>query len=160
MEKLSKILIIILLIIVVAGAGFVFFYVTTIGFPIQKSDIFIPTISEDNASAYKASCTELNRDLLYEVHKNHQSLIGTKVKVKGEMLQKQENFDNTTFIHLKVPDLYPNPYIVVTYSSKIPYNEGDHLEVYGEYTYPVLIGKNETQRMTVPSINGGYIEKV
>jgi|GEM_PF-4262730 hypothetical protein len=43
---------------------------------------------------------------------------------------------------------------------KIPYNEGDHLEVYGEYTYPVLIGKNETQHMTVPSINGGYIEKV
>lgn len=80
--------------------------------------------------------------------------------MKGELLQKQENFDNTTFIHLKVPNLYPNPYIVVTYSSKIPYNEGDHLKVYGEYAYPVLIGKNETQRTTVPSINGGYIEKV
>ncbi|MBP1946595.1 hypothetical protein [Methanobacterium petrolearium] len=157
MEKLSKILIIILLIIVVAGAGFVFFYVTTIGFPIQKSDVFIPTISEENASTYKASCTELN---ISQVFENPKSLIGTKVKVKGELLQKQENFDNTTFIHLKVPDLYPNPYIVVTYSSKIPYNEGDSLDIYGVYDYPVLIGKDETSRITVPSIKGAYIEKV
>ena len=153
LEKLSKILIVILLIIVVAGAGFVFFYVTTIGFPIQKSDIFIPTVSEDNASAYKASCADLN------VYANQQSLIGTKVKVKGELLEKQENFDNTTLIHLKVPDLYPNPYIIVTYSSKIPYDEGDSLEVYGVYGYPVAIG-NETPPETVPSIKGAYIEKI
>nr|WP_319374288.1 hypothetical protein [uncultured Methanobacterium sp.] len=101
MEKLSKILIIILLIIVVVGAGFVFFYVTTIGFPVQKSDVFIPTVSEDNVSAYKESCAYLNGDLLYEVHKNQQSLIGTKVKVEGELLQKQENFVGTTFSILK-----------------------------------------------------------
>jgi|GEM_PF-4708838 len=155
MERLSKILIIIL-IAVVAGAGFVFFYVTTIGFPFHKAEIFIPTVSEGNASTYKASCTELN---ISQVFENPKSLIGTKVKVKGELLQKQENFDNTTLIHLKVPDLYPNPYIVVTYSSKIPYNEGNSLEVYGVYGYPFAIG-NETPPETVPSIKGAYIEKI
>jgi hypothetical protein len=155
LERLSKILII-LLIIVVAGTGFGFFYVTTIGFPIQKADIYIPTVSEDNASAYKASCTELNISRVFE---NQQSLIGTKVKVKGELLKKRENFDNTTLLQLKIPDLYPYPYIIVTYSSKIPYNEGDHLEVYGEYGYPTAIG-NETPPKTVPSIKGAYIEKV
>ena len=137
MEKLSKILIILLITVVV---GFSLYYVTTIGFPIQKSDVFIPTISEENAPIYKASCTELN---ISQVFENPKSLIGTKVKVKGELIQKQKNFDNTTFIHLKVTDLYPNPYIVVTYSSNVPYNEGDSLEVYGEYAYPVLIGKND-----------------
>jgi len=141
---------------VVAGAGFVFFYVTTIGIPIHKADIFIPTVSEDNASAYKASCTELNISRVFE---DQQSLVGAKVKVKGELLKKRENFDGTALIQLKVPDLYPYPYIVVTYSSKIPYNEGDRLEVYGVYDYPILIG-DETPRTTVPSIKGAYIEKV
>ena len=86
LERLSKILIIIL-IAVVASVGFgVFYYVTTIGIPIQKVDIFIPTVSEDNASAYKSSCTELN---ISQVFENQQALIGTKVKVKGELLEKQ-----------------------------------------------------------------------
>jgi hypothetical protein len=156
LERLSKILIIILLIIAVAGVGFGFFYVTTVGFPIKEGDIFIPTISEDNASAYKASCSELNISRVFE---NEQSLIGTKVKVKGELLQKQENFDGNTLIHLKVPDLYPYPYVIVTYSSKISYNEDDRLEVYGVYGYPFAIG-NETPPKTVPSIKGAYIEKV
>lgn len=156
LERLSKILIIIL-IAVVASVGFgVFYYVTTIGIPIHKADIYIPTVSEDNASAYKSSCTELN---ISQVFKNQQSLIGTKVKVKGELLEKQENFNGTTLIHLKVTDLYPYPYIVVTYSSKIPYIEGDLLEVYGVYGYPFAIG-NETPPETVPSIKGGYIEKI
>jgi len=79
--------------------------------------------------------------------------------VKGELLKKRENFDGNTLIHLKVPDLYPYPYIIVTYSSKISYNEGDHLEVYGVYGYPFAIG-NETPPKTVPSIKGACIEKV
>jgi len=127
-----------------------------------SNDFYLPTVSGANISIYEASCIDLN---LSKVSENPDSLIGQKVKVKGELLKKEENPDNTTDILLKVPELSKYPYIIVRYSSEVPYNNGTELEVYGEYSRLSLIEEKyaltplKSSNGAVPSINGVYIER-
>ncbi|MBM4241046.1 MAG: hypothetical protein FJ150_05235 [Euryarchaeota archaeon] len=154
MEIKTKILV---ALVIIASVAFIsYIQIFGLSFEGKESDFYLPTVSEDNASAYKAFCTELN---IYKVLENPNSLIGQKVKVKGELLKKLENPDNTTDILLKVPELAKYPYVIVRYSDKITYKEGDKLEVYGEYSRLSLI-ENEKPAVMVPSINAVYIEKV
>ncbi|MBM4240970.1 MAG: hypothetical protein FJ150_04835 [Euryarchaeota archaeon] len=152
MEKLSKVLAVLL---ITVAAGFIG-YIVMFGFvggEVERSDICLPTVSEDNVSAYKASCSELNVSMISD------KSLGQRVKVKGEILKIRENFDNTTDIELKVPELSPNPYILVTYSTRIPYKEGDKIEVYGEYG-PSTSQEDLPKNTVVPLIKAVYIEKI
>jgi len=168
MEKLGKVLAVILIIV---GAAFV--YVLVFGSPFflggkgiinfkgKESDFYVPAVTgEDNISAYKNSCTEIN---LSQVSKNPESLIGQKVKVKGQIQEKVEyvDFDKTrTSIVLKVPGLSPDPYILVSYSGTLTFTQGDIITVYGEYYYPGRTdAPPEIANKDLPDIDAGYIEK-
>jgi len=159
MEKLSKVLAVILIIVVAAFA-----YVLMFGIPFtfegKESDFYVTTVTRDDISSYKNSCSELN---LSQVSKNPGSLIGKNVKVKGQIQKKEEyvQFKKTrTTIVLKVPELSPDPYIFVSYSTTIPFKQGDMITVYGEYIYPT---KDETSpdlaNKFLPGIKAAYIEK-
>nr|WP_319374513.1 hypothetical protein [uncultured Methanobacterium sp.] len=156
MEKATKILGILLIIVVVGVISYIMIF--GLAFEGKKSDFYIPVVSEDNVSAYKSSCPDLNTS---KVLNDPESLVGQKVKVKGSLLKKVENFDNTTDLLLNVPELsmvYQNG-ILIHYSDKIAYTEGDILEVYGEYGFLTVMGDSSSD-VAVPTIKGGYIEKI
>jgi len=158
MEKKTKILVALLIIAAVAFISYI--QIFGLSFEGKESDFYVPTVTGDNISVYKNSCTEIN---LSQVSKNPGSLIGQKVKVKGQILKKEEyaQFGKTrTHIVLKVPKLSPDPYILVSYSTTIPFKQGDMITIYGEYIYPT---KDETSpelaNKFLPSIKAAYIEK-
>ncbi|MBM4240081.1 MAG: hypothetical protein FJ150_00110 [Euryarchaeota archaeon] len=159
MEKLSKVLTALLIIVVAAFAytlifGLSFEFMASEG---KESDSYLPVVSEENISAYKASCTELN---LSKVSENPASLNGQKVKVKGQIQKKIEpvQFNKTrTYIELKVPGLQ-NP-IIVSYASTIPFNPGDTIIAYGEYSYPIRTETSELANKDLIMIKATYIEK-
>ncbi len=156
MEKATKILALILIMVLIGVISYIMMF--GLAFEGKKSDFYIPVVSGDNVSTYKSSCIDLN---ISKVLNDPESLIGQNVKVKGSLLKKVENFDNTTDFLLNVPELsivYPHG-ILVKYSDKIPYNEGDILEVYGEYGFLTVMGDSSTD-VAVPTIKGGYIEKI
>ncbi len=159
MEKLSKILAI-LLIIVVAAFAYTLIFGLSFEFPVNEGkDAYLPLVSGENISTYKASCTELN---LSKTSENLNSLNGQKVKVKGQIQKKMENveFNKTrTYIELKVPKFKTNP-ILVSYLTTIPYIEGDTIEVYGEYTYSARTETSvEMANKDLIMIKAAYIEK-
>ena len=64
---------------------------------------------------------------------------GKKVKVTGQIYRREEviDFNKTrTHIVLSVPELSPDPYILVSYTGTLPFKRGDNITVYGEYYYP------------------------
>jgi len=166
MEKLSKVLAVILIIVCAAFVHVLMFGSPFVGgegiinFKGKESDFYVPVVSGDNISAYKNSCTEIN---LSQVSKNPGSLIGQKVKVKGQIQEKVEyvDFDKTrTHIVLKVPELSPDPYILVSYSGTVPFTQGDMITVYGEYYYPGQVdAPPEIANKFLPDIKAAYIEK-
>jgi len=162
MEKLSKILAALLIIVVAAFAytlifGLSFEFLASEG---KESDSYLPVVSGENISAYKASCTELN---LSKASENPTSLNGQKIKVKGQIQKKIEHVQfnkKRTYIELKVPELSPDPYILVSYSTTIPFKQGDIITVYGEYFYPAKTETSpELANKFLPGIKAAYIEK-
>ncbi len=122
-------------------------------FGLMDNMAYIPTVSGEHISAYKASCTEidLNKDV-----EDLNPFIGQKVKVKGKMIDSVDGTSDRIYLTLKVDNLTYYPYVDVSYSSKIPFNKGDELEVYGEYDSYEIIDNNTV----IPFIKGAYIEKV
>ena len=118
----------------------------------DQSDFYLPTISGENISAYKASCTEMSMN---KPSGDLEKLQGQKIKIKGQLYGIMQNMDNGTNIQIKTSDLSLYPYIAVSYSSKIPYGLGDNLEIYGELLGMVHIDNDE-----VPLIKAAYIEKI
>lgn len=157
MEKREKILIPLLIIII----GFIC-YVSIFGltFEGKESDFYALAVIGDNVSAYKNSCVELN---LTKVAGDPEALIGQKVKVTGQLYNKEEyiDFDKTrTNIVLKVPELLSSPYILASYTGTLPFKKGDNITIYGEYIYPAadttLQGMED---VGFPLIKARYIEK-
>ncbi len=126
----------------------------------KEGDIYLSVVSGENISTYKNSCNELN---ISQVSKDPFSLVGQKVKVNGQ-IQKKEEFEQfgkiRTSIVLKVPELSPNPYILVSYATTTPFKQDDMITAYGEYYYPA---KDETvpelKNKDLPVIRTVYIEK-
>ncbi|MBI5681454.1 MAG: hypothetical protein HZC47_11225 [Methanobacterium sp.] len=150
-----------LLIVVIATSAYVLMFGFPFGFEGKESDFYLPTVKGNNISTYKNSCNELN---MSQVSKDPFSLVGQKVKVAGTIQKKEETiqFNKTrTSIVLNVPELSPNPYILVTYSTTMPFKQGNIITVYGEYYYPA---KDETMpeiaNKELPAIKAAYIEKV
>jgi hypothetical protein len=118
----------------------------------DQSGFYLPTISGENISQYKASCTEINLNMpIYDL----EQFKGHKVKIKGELIGVMQNMENSTNIQIKPNDLSLYPYIIVSYSTKIPYSLGDELEVYGE-----LDSSANFENKDVPFIKAAYIEKL
>ncbi len=118
----------------------------------DQSDFYLPTVTGENISAYKSSCTELDLNKLVN---NSGSLEGQKIKFKGELCGIFENNQNSANMQIKIHGLSLYPYILVSYSTKINYSIGDQLEIYGEYN-----GDGTYETETVPFIKAAYIEKV
>jgi hypothetical protein len=135
-------------------------YIQSFGFEGKEIDFYVPAVTGDNISSYKISCSELN---LSQVSKDPSSLIGKKVKVTGQIYEKEEivDFDKTrTSLVLKVPNLSPDPYILVTYTGKLPFKQDNNITVYGEYHYPAQDKTlPEIADKLLPTIHAGYIEK-
>jgi len=116
---------------VIIGAVVFISYMSLAGlsFENKESDFFyVPVVTGDNISAYKNSCAELN---LSQVSKDPFSLVGKKVKLTGQIYKKEyTDFEEArTFMVIKVPDFSPEYYILVFYSSNIPFKEGDMITV-------------------------------
>ncbi|MBM4241047.1 MAG: hypothetical protein FJ150_05240 [Euryarchaeota archaeon] len=158
MEKKTKILVALLIIAAVAFISYI--QIFGLSFEGKESDFYVPTVTGDNISEYKKTCSELN---LSQVSKDFKSFNGQKVKVKGQIQKKEEyvQFDKKrTTIVLKVPELSPDPYILVSYSSTIPFKEGDIITVYGVYEFPVgTQASQELANKNLPAIKAAYIEK-
>ena len=118
----------------------------------DQSEFYLPTVTGENISSYKASCkeTDLNKSL-----KELESLKGQKIKFKGELYNIMQNTEGSTNIQVKIPNLSQYPYVIVSYSSKIPYSLGDKLLVYGEYNDFV-----DYENESAPFIKAAYIEKI
>lgn len=131
-----------------------------IGFKGKESDFYVPAVKGENVSKYKNSCNELN---LSQISKDPKALIGKKVKVTGQIYNKEEFEDylkTRTNIILKVPELSPYPYILVTYTGTLPFKQGDNITVYGKYYYPAMDATVlEIKNKPLPNILAGYIEK-
>lgn len=157
MDKL-RILLAVILIIVVAFLSYVLIF--GLSFEGKESDFYVPTVIGDNISTYKNSCSELNLSTSFD----YNALNGKKVKVKGQIYKKMEfvQFDKTrTDITLKVPQLSPEPYMVITYTGTIPYNINDTIKVYGVWFYPICIDSPpELANIGLAGIKAGYIEKI
>lgn len=155
MEKATKILTILLIIVILGVISYIMVF--GLAFEGKKSDFYSQVVAAENVSTYKSSCDDLN---ISKVLADPDSLIGQKVKVRGSLLKKDEHFDNSTDFLLSVPELsVVYDYILVTYPEKVTFNEGDVLEVYGEYGYPTVIG-NSSKDVAIPTIKGAYLEKV
>jgi hypothetical protein len=118
----------------------------------DQSEFYLPTVTGENISSYKVSCKETDLD---KSSKELESVKGQKIKVKGELYNIMQNIEGSTNIHVKIPNLSQYPYVIVSYSSKIPYSLGDKLEIYGEYNDFV-----DYENESVPFIKASYIEKV
>ena len=157
MDKLRILLAVILIIVV---ALFVYVLIFGLSFEGQESDFYLPAITGDNISTYKNSCSELNLSTSFD----YNALNGKKVKVKGQIYEKMEfvQFDKTrTDITLKVPEISPVPYMVITYTGTIPYNINDTIKVYGEWFYPICTDSPpELANIGLAGIKAGYIEKI
>lgn len=113
---------------------------------------YVPAVSGEDVSAYKSSCSEIDLN----VPENElEALSWQRVKVKGELLDSFDGTSSRTYFYLKVANLTYYPYVDVSYSGKIPFKEGDELEVYGEYS-----GLSVYDNFTVPFIRAAYIEKI
>lgn len=121
-------------------------------FGLLDNTAYIPPVSGENVSAYKSSCSEIDLNIPEE---DLEVLSWQKVKVKGELLDSFEGTSDRTYFYLKVANLTYYPYVDVSYSGKIPFKEGDELEVYGEYS-----GLSVYDNVTVPFIRAAYIEKI
>jgi len=121
-------------------------------FGLMVNSAYIPAVSGENISVYKSTCTEIN---LNRPEEELESLPWQKVKVKGTLIESADGTSDRTYLSLKVNNLTYYPYVDVTYSGKIPFKEGDELEVYGEYS-----GIEYTDNVTVPFIRAAYIEKI
>ena len=117
----------------------------------DQSEFYLPTVSGENIPKYKDSCKEVN---LNKPLNELDQLSGQKVKVKGELYDVAQNMEGSTNIMVKIPNVSIYPFIMVTYSSKIPYSLGDKLEIYGEYGSIV-----QYENDTVPCIEAAYIGK-
>jgi hypothetical protein len=118
----------------------------------DQSDFYLPTVTGENISAYKSSCTELN---LSNITSSSEPPYKQRFKFKGELFGIFENAENNTNVQLKIPNMTLYPHVIVSYSAKIDYNIGDQLEIYGEYG-----GFAEYENENVPSFKAAYIEKV
>jgi len=138
-------------------------YVSTFGlsFEGKERDYYAPAVTGDNISAYKNSCVELN---LTKVAEEPEALIGQKVKVTGQLYNKEEyiDFDKTrTHIVLKVPELLSAPYILASYTGTLPFQKGDNITIYGEYVYPsVDTTLQGMEDVGLPCIKAEYIERI
>lgn len=121
-------------------------------FGLMDNSAYIPAVSGENISAYKFSCKEID---LNRPEEELGSLQWQKVKVKGTLIESFDGTSDRTYYNLKVANLTYYPYIDVSYSGKLPFKEGDELEVYGEYS-----GLEYTDNATVPFIRAAYIEKI
>ena len=166
MEKKTKILvgIVILAVIGFVSYGYIFglsFEILGISFEGEESDFYLPAAAGDNVSTYKNSCSELN---MYQVSKDPGSLNGQKIMVTGQILKKDEfvQFSKMrTYIVLKVSGLSPDLYVLVSYSTTTPFNQGDNLTVYGEYYYPAQADSpQEVVNKNLPGIKAVHLEKV
>jgi hypothetical protein len=160
MEKLSKILAVLLIIV---SASFAYVLIFGLSFEGTESDSYVtPVTGDENISTYKNSCSELNVSTFFD----YKALNDQMVKVTGQISNKTEyvQFDKTrTFIMIKVPglaQLYPEPYILASYTGTIPYNINDTITVYGKYLYPVCVDSPpELANKGLIEIRAGYIEK-
>lgn len=118
----------------------------------DQSEFYLPTVTGKNISSYKISCKETNLD---KPLKELEPLKGQKIKVKGELYNIMQNIEGSTNIQVKIPNLSQYPYVIVSYSSKIPYSLGDKLEIYGEYN-----DFADYENESVPFIKATYIEKI
>lgn len=115
--------------------------------------IYTPVVSGENISAYKSSCVEID---LNKPECDLTLLSGQKVKIKGKFIGILDGYSpERTIFMIKAANLTYYPYIDVTYSSKVSYNEGEELEVYGLYDSFISY-----DNITVPLIKGAYIEKI
>lgn len=137
-------------------------YVYTFGltFEGKESDYYAPTVTGNNVSAYTDSYVNIN---LTKVAEDPEALIGQKVKVTGQLYNKEEyiDFDKTrTHIVLKVPELLSSHYILASYTGILPFKKGDNITIYGEYIYPALDTTLQgMEDVGLPLIKAGYIEK-
>ena len=113
---------------------------------------YVPAVTGENISAYKSSCAEID---LNKPQEDLEALPWQKVKVKGELLDSSDGTSDRTYFYLKVANVTYYPYVDVSYSGKIPFKEGDELEVYGEYS-----GFSVYDNVAVPFIRAAYIEKI
>lgn len=117
----------------------VFIQIFGLSFEGKESDFYVEPVNKENIPAYKDSCIQFN---LSSVLKDLTALQGQKVKVTGQIYQKEEYnqfYKTRTSLLLKVPELAPEPYIDVSYTGTTPFIEGDMVTVYGEYYYPSII---------------------
>ena len=121
-------------------------------FGLMDDSAYIPTVSGENISIYKSSCSEINLNIPEE---ELQSLPLQKIKVNGTLIESSEGTSDRTHYNIKVANLTYYPYVAVTYSGKLPVKEGDKLEVYGEYS-----GIEYTDNVSAPFIRAAYIEKI
>ena len=121
-------------------------------FGLMEDSMYIPTVYGENISAYKASCTEI------DLNKPQDDLAmssGQKVKIKGKFLVIDDGNSDRSIFFLKTDNLTYYPHTAISYSSNIPFKEGDDLEIYGEYDSFL-----EYANITVPFIKAAYIEKI
>jgi len=165
---MKKTKIFVVLIIIAAVSFISYIYIFGLSFEGKESDFYVPVVTGDNISTYKNSCIELN---LSQVSKDPYSLIGKRVYVTGQIAKKEEfvQFNKIrTGIVLKVPELSPIPYILVSYSSTILFKQDDMITVYGEYNYPSQYYYHPAQDKIIPEIadkflpviRTAYIEKI
>jgi len=121
-------------------------------FGLLDDTAYIPAVSGENISTYKSSCNEINLNIPEE---ELESLQWQKIKVNGTLIESSEGTSDRTYYTIKVANLTYYPYVDVSYSGKLPFKEGDKLEVYGEYS-----GIEYTNNITAPFIRAAYIEKI
>lgn len=160
MEKKTKIISILAVVIIVIVVGFIS-YSAIFGFEGKETDFYASQVTGDNISAYKNSSLDLN---LSQVSNDPYSVIGKQVKVTGQLYNKEEfeQFNKTrTDMVLKIPELSPSSYILVTYTGTLPFKKGDNITIYGEYFYPAQDKTlSEISNETLPRIHAVYIEKI
>lgn len=121
-------------------------------FGLLDDSAYIPAVSGENISTYKSSCTEID---LNRSEEELGLLQWQKIKVNGTLIESFDGTSDRTYYTIKVANLTYYPYVDVTYSGKLPFKEGDKLEVYGEYS-----GIEYTDNVTAPFIRAAYIEKI
>jgi tetratricopeptide (TPR) repeat protein len=121
----------------------------------QKKQAYLAQLKQQEVVNYKNSCKTLEYKVL---NKNPDSLKGTKVKLKGKIMQIQES-NNSTFMLLEVTykgyDIWSDN-VAVAYAGKVEAYDGDVITLWGEVTGAFSYKSKAGWNLTVPGVRAMY----